>query len=185
MKRSKVAIGMLATAMTIVPLAVSRAEAPAPNASVSASASASAAPRKPRFADDLPSPDKTPVPTAAEWKAATAIRLDRSLPASCSASRVREWVRVTCSGVGASAGLVAGVAEGYSAMVGVPSPGAPDESTSYWAQFPVRRGERRLMYLRHAGRGNYDETLYATDAVYVSVQWNEGEAPMLLAQDGR
>jgi hypothetical protein len=49
----------------------------------------------------------------------------------------------------------------------------------------VRRGERRLMYLRHAGRGNYDETLYATDAVYVSVQWNEGEAPMLLAQDGR
>lgn len=186
MRRSTWMSWSLVAAAVLAPVAVSWADPPAPSASIapgaSASAPGSATAQKPRVADDLPAPEATPLPTADEWKTAASIRLDRPLPGHCGASRVREWVRVSCRGVGASVGLVAGNAEGYSAMVGIPARGASDESVSYWAQFPVRRRDRRLIELRHAGRGNYDETLYATNATYLSIQWNDGEPPKLIVQ---
>lgn len=184
MRRDRLAFSVLALGLTLAPLAVSWADAPAASSSGATSASASSArPLAPRFADDLPPAEATPAPSADEWKAALRIRLDRPLGDGCSASRVREWVRISCVGVGASVGLVAGVADGFTARVGIPGPGASDASVSYWAQFPVRRGDRRLIEVRHAGRGNYDETLYAGNAFYVSVQWNDGEAPMLVPHD--
>ncbi len=59
----------------------------------------------------------------------------------------------------------------------MPAPKQPDTST--W--FPVRRGERRLMELRPAGRGSWDDTIWATTATDLSSQWLDGEKPLIVA----
>lgn len=157
---------------------------PVASASASTSGHVPAKPAGPHFSDDLPPPDPSPVPAAGDWATATTFVLDHDGGLdNCTARRIREWVRVECKGLGASAGLVAGPAEGYSGFVGVPAPKQPDDSASYYVQFPVRRGERRLMELRHAGRGNWDDTIWATVGTDVSTQWLDGEMPLILAQN--
>ena len=191
--RRAVAAALGAGLGVLVPAFLSRAEAPpGPSSSSAAGASRAAPPSAaasarglPRFADDLPPPERSPAPSVAEWKVASAFRFDhdRDLPQECRAARVREWVRVMCSGMGASAGLVAGPAEGFEARV--PLPRASKDNPGYLVQFPVRRGERRLIELRGA---NWDENYMGEVALlpgpraYLSLQWNEGEDPILVAQ---
>ncbi len=113
--------------VAFVPLVAVTASADPPAAAGSASATTSAtvpagalgsAPRPavsgsaalalPRFQDDLPPEGKTPVPTNAEWESGLPIRFDRPLPATCSARKVREWVRVHCNHMGARIAFLAG-----------------------------------------------------------------------------
>ena len=137
----------------------------------------------PRLADDPPPDEKSEPPKAAEWKTASPLRFDRSPVAACTAARIREWVRVTCEGPGSMASLIAGNGEGWSALVSIPPPAQAWGSTTHWMQFPVRRGERRLMEIHSLVPGNYGESLYVGPGMILSVQWNEGEPPRLTAHN--
>lgn len=168
-------------------LAPSFAQAPASSASastssaVAAASSSGTATKLPRLADDLPPPEKSEVPKAADWKTATPLRFDRSTgdPRGCAASRLREWVRITCEGAGSMASVIAGSGDGWSASIPIPPPNQSLEKGSHWMQFPVRRGERRLMEIRSLVPGNYGEGLYVGPGIIVSVDWLDGEPPTL------
>lgn len=168
------------------PLPAIASASPSVSASASAATSASAAPgairpKFPLFRDDLPPTERSEVPKAPEWKTALRIDFDRRLPIAqnCQLLRIREWVRLSCSGPGSMASHISGPSEGWSARTDPPEPGVPWDKTAHFLQFPVRRGERRLMELRAMETGNYGDGLYMTDGRVVSVQWNDGEAPML------
>lgn len=146
-------------------------------------ASSSAAPvdSRPRFSANLPPAEPSDVPTADDWKAASVIAPDRPFDTPCRLLRVREWVRFSCPAAGGMAGLIAGNADGYSAGTPIPPPGTSWwTSTTHWVQFPVRRGDRRLMQLRDAEPGNYGDGLYVTGGVFVNVTWLDGEPPRIL-----
>lgn len=151
------------------------------SASPAVSAASSAAPKLPLFRDDLPPPEKSEVPKAAEWKTATRIEFDRrpAMGSDCQVLRVREWVRLTCTGPGAMASHIAGPSEGWSARTDAPDTALPWNKATHFVQFPVRRGERRLMELRQMETGNYGDGLFMTGGSIVSVQWLEGEPPKL------
>ena len=156
----------------------------APLAGVSASASASAGasaglPSLPRFRDDLPPDEKSPLPSGAEWKTAAPMRFDVPFAlAGCRAARVREWVRVMCAGAGSMASVVSGNSAGWSASIPIVQPG----TGMHWMQFPVRRGDRWIMEMRTLVRGDYDGGLYVSGGATYSVQWIEGEVPKLVVQ---
>lgn len=152
------------------------------SASPATSAASSAAPKLPLFRDDLPPPEKSEVPKAADWKTATRIEFDRrpAMGSECQVLRVREWVRLSCTGPGAMASHIAGPSEGWSARTDPPDTNLPWNKASHYVQFPVRRGERRLMELRQMETGNYGDGLFMTGGSIISVQWNEGEPPKLV-----
>jgi hypothetical protein len=181
------ALAVLVSAALLVPLAVSHAQgAPpasaAPAASLAApSASASTVGGEttlPRFADELPPPEKSPRPKPVEWKKATPFRLDHPLRRECTAVRLREWVRVSCEGIGAAVGLVAGPSEGLAVDM---EPENPIKTHRF--EFPVRRGERRLLQVTGTSVAGYDDSLWADRPWFLSSQWIEGEAPTLTAQN--
>jgi hypothetical protein len=179
-------LALLIPAALLVPLAVSHAQGPpsasSPLASAAPSASASTAGSEttlPRFADDLPPPDRSPRPKPVEWKKGTPFRLDHPLPHECHAVRVREWVRVSCEGLGAAVGIVAGPSEGFNADLTPENP-----VKTYHFEFPMRRGERRLLQVTGTTVSSYDDSLrWAAQPWFLSSQWNEDEAPTLTAQN--
>ena len=136
----------------------------------------------PIFADDLPSEEKSEVPKPAEWKTATKIDFDRRKPKTCELLRIREWVRFSCSGPGAMASHISGPSEGWSARTDPPDASQPWGSAVHWLQFPVRRGERRVMELKTLVTGNYGDGLFMGGGTTLSVQWNDGEPPRLTSQ---
>jgi hypothetical protein len=77
------------------------------------------------------------------------------------------------------ASVIAGSGEGWSASIPIPPPSQSLEKGSHWMQFPVRRGDRRLMEIRSLVPGNYGDGLYVGPGIIVSVDWLEGEAPSL------
>jgi hypothetical protein len=157
--------------------------APAASAAMSggapaaSSAPASAAP--PTFADDPPGEEKSKPPTPAEWKESARVSFDRPLPEKCEARRVREWVRLTCGKPAASVTLVGGSAD-FTASIS-PYEFGDETRGSYNIQFPVRRGEHRILEVA----GVFDTTYSGPTrglAHYVVSSWPAGDAPALLIQ---
>lgn len=116
------------------------------------SPSLSAAARVPDDAGPLPrfdaqpfADEKTPPPTAAEWKPTVPVALTGATHAGCNAYRLREWVKIRCSKLSTSAlALLGGAREGVTFYLDQDqwkSPVPPGGE----AMFPVRRGDRRVI----------------------------------------
>lgn len=191
------------TLVVLVPLAAS-ADPPARPAAPSASAasagngsavsagpaggarpavSGSAALALPRFQDDPTPEEKSGPPTKGEWESGLPIRFDRPLPPTCSARKVREWVRVHCEHRGARLALIAGDPEGYSGFLPGVVKGAYGETiipTAFDIQLPLRRGDRKLVAVDRADLGyNLPE---ARQDFFVAAHWIPPAAPRLVAQ---
>lgn len=195
-------------ALLLRPLA-SRAEgspaASAPAASASASGTTVSAaealkapitPKIPRFSEDPPPPEKSKPPTFKEWKEASQpVAFDRDMPTDCSARRVREWVRMTCTEPASMIAIVAGPAEGFTAMVS-PYTTREDPSSdngwgsgptvfvqgSHFLQFPVRRGERRVFEINGVHPEVATGGIFIEGHSYVVVSWLADEAPTIVVQ---
>ena len=122
------------------------------------------------------------MPKAAEWKTATPFRFNHGLRSTCDAERVREWVRLICHETGTIIAPLAGPTEGFVGNVLSPSRAMPVPNY-HLIIFPVRRGERRLIEVHPGAVGGYDDTLWVGQSWYLSSQWNEGEEPILTAQN--
>jgi hypothetical protein len=163
-----------ASASASAPTALAADAGPALDASANgpvdalSDAATDAAPPLPSFADDPPSDEKTKPPEKAEWKTAQSIRVDRSTESSCTAKRIREWVRIWCGGWYHSMSLVSGTREGISMG------GTEIEPSGMYVVFPARRGDRRLILVQSRSKWS------AVPAVLLSEQWLETDkAPII------
>lgn len=121
---------------------------------------------------DVPGPDKSPVPTAKEWLSATPAKLSRTSQAAvgCDATRVREWLRVRCPIKTYAISLLGGSNENLSFWIGPEKEGQPGE-----VQFPLRRGDRRVVQFWMAGK-DADGNVAPVPSIVLQEQWVEGEA---------
>lgn len=152
----------------------------------SAFASASAPPATPpvprladRLAADPPSAEHTPLPTAAEWRAAEKLATDASI---CSASRVREWVRIACESFSAqNVSVVAGNAEHVHLAIPRKRETWGEGSPIAISVFPVRSGDRRVLIVNGSDTSRYGNGGPQTEAV-ITETWLEGEEPSILVR---
>jgi len=145
-------------------LALASASAPLPSGSAVARK-----PPLPALADNPPSDEKTPAPSAAEWASAPEVSLTRHSDQRCSAKRLREWVRIFCSSAGNGFSMIAGERAGVSY-------GSQDTAPDFggWLVFPVRRGDQRLIQLHGWAKWGW------VASVVVSEQWLAGDKGPLL-----
>jgi hypothetical protein len=125
----------------------------------------------PPLESDVPGTDKSPVPTAKEWQDAARVKLSRTSAAgaSCAATRVREWLRVRCPIKTFAISLLGGSNESLSFWIGPEREGQFGE-----VQFPLRRGDRRVLQL-WTQRAGADGTLVPEPSIVIQEQWVEGE----------
>lgn len=121
---------------------------------------------------DLSSTEKSKPPTAAEWTAGKHVKLTRVSPpaASCTAIRVREWLRVRCPMPTFALSLLSGSIEGLSFWIGTEADNQFGE-----VQLPLRPGDRRVVQLwtsRVADGG----TMAVEPSIVLQELWIEGEA---------
>ena len=153
-------VGLLSSALTAGAAPPSAASsAGAAGASLSASASAQTA------------SERSPVPTAQEWQTATPMQLRRVSPAAagCKATRVREWLRVRCPQRTFALSLLGGSNEGLAFWIGPEEQGAPGE-----VQFPLRRGDRRVLQFWAQGKDAQGEFV-PEPALVLQEHWLPGE----------
>jgi hypothetical protein len=150
-------------AAAVAALAISTREAPA--------GEPPAAPAPKTLDGDPPGPDKSPVPTAKEWLGATPVALSRTsqIGASCVATRVREWLRVRCPIQTFALSLLGGSNEGLAFWIGAQAEGQPGE-----VQFPLRRGDKRVIQFWTQGKDREGGTVPVPSLV-LQEQWTEGE----------
>lgn len=142
----------------------------APVAAGSADASADAsAPPPPAIFDDPPSAEKSKAPTKKEWASAPDVRLARVTDSSCSAKRIREWVRVWCSGYYHSISVVSGTREGLDMGV------LTESDSAGYVIFPVRRGDSRLMMYQRMTKWS------GVPDLLISEQWLEKDKGPLIS----
>jgi len=190
MKRTttQIAIALLAGAALLAGSRLRGAAAgpPDPSGSAalppSASAAAKAAvPRKPpRFLAGFPTgAEPSAKPTPDEWKSALPLELSRPR-ASCKASRVREYVRITCLQEELhdeiyAARVAAGSEEGVFVLDPKWEPRRPSGKGGIDVVVPVRRGDRRVIVLASSiprwKSPSPDEGIYAA----ISESWLAGE----------
>jgi hypothetical protein len=120
---------------------------------------------------DLSSSEKSKPPTAAEWTAGKRVLLTRVSPraATCTAIRVREWLRVRCPMPTFALSLLSGSIEGLSFWIGTEADNQFGE-----VQVPLRPGDRRVVQLwtsRAAQTGAAVEP-----SIVLQELWIEGEA---------
>lgn len=126
-----------------------------------ASVAASAAPDEPA----------TPRPGYADWKDSEPFALTRTVK-SCSARKLREYVRVKCDGSFVSAYTANGPTKDQQFWEG------KVVETGMFAVFPLRRGERRLLLMTDAvGLGKYGAL--SVPGRVISVTWLPGEEPIV------
>ena len=115
------------------------------------------------IADDPPSEERTPRPTAQEWKDADEVALARADP-GCKALRVHEWLRIACRPWGSLAAidLLAGPSEGVAFDA--------RERGEQAVIFPVRRGDRRVLQIVHVASSSRYSVDYDT-AFAISEDW--------------
>jgi hypothetical protein len=115
------------------------------------------------LADDPPTDERSPRPTAEEWKHADEVALSRE-HALCKARRVREWLRIACKPWGSLAAidLLAGPSEGVAFDA--------RESGEQAVIFPVRRGDRRVLQIVHVASSSRYSVDYDT-AFAISEDW--------------
>jgi Di-haem cytochrome c peroxidase len=120
----------------------------------------------PRY-DETPFPEtKSKRPSLAEWGAARHVRLARST-AGCDALRIREWLRIECSGA-AHLLLLGGSRADLRLMVDPEQPWPPT------MMFPVRRGDVRVIEVSEGWKG-------ITAIGVLSVQWPKDEPQPIVA----
>lgn len=196
MKRRLLPSPLLVATIAVVPLVAFSASADPPATSAPTSAAASAAasgPRLavsgsaalslPRFQDDPTPEGKSVAPTNAEWESGLPIRFDRPLPGTCSARKVREWVRVHCNHMGARLAFLAGDPDGYSGFLPSVVKGKSDEviiPQSFDIQLPLRRGDRKLVAVDAAVPG-YNSPELRPDFI-LGAHWIPPAAPKLVIQ---
>ncbi|MDI3284044.1 hypothetical protein [Polyangium sp. 15x6] len=130
-------------------MAAATASSPAPAQAPPAASASAAAPGEAVPLDvDPPGNEKTKSPTFDEWAKATKVRLTRTGPAAapCTAYRVREWLKVRCLGTKPHAMVVLG---GDAAEVSFWID--RDERQGGEVQFPMRRGDRRVVQIWTGG----------------------------------
>jgi len=120
---------------------------------------------------DVPAPEKSAVPTSKEWLAAEPVELSRlsRAGATCVATRVREWLRVRCPIETFAISLLGGSNEGLSFWIGGEKEGRPGE-----VQFPLRRGDRRVVQLWVERQATGGESVIEPGLV-VQEHWLEGD----------
>jgi hypothetical protein len=90
--------------------------------------------------------------------------------ATCNAIRVREWLRIRCASKTFAISLLGGSNEGLAFWIGPEADGQPGE-----VQFPLRRGDRRVVQFWAAGK-DAEGGFQAKPLLVVQEQWVEGEA---------
>lgn len=122
--------------------------------------------------------EQSPVPKAAEWSGAKRVRLTRLGPAAagCTASLVREWLRVRCPVKTFAVSQLGGSHEGLSFWIGTDS-----ERPFAEVQLPLRRGDRRVVQLWTEGK-DAEGAFRAEPGIVIQEHWVEGEgAPTVTA----
>lgn len=155
------------------------ASAPSPSASAAAEKSGPV-----RFYDEPFTDEKTKLPTPAEWKPTTPVRLNTPLPFDCNAYRLREWVKIRCSSLQtAELALLGGEREGVALFVDPPPrPDAFPVSPGGEIVFPVRRGDRRVFEWSTFG-DSYEGVGFPVLAFLISESWAPDEpAPVIIVQ---
>lgn len=184
------AVSVVAWADVVVPKPIIK-PAPPPKPSPAAAPSAaptapaSAAPSLPASAaeakgldEDPPKGDKSTAPKPDEWKTAAPVKLAREVP-YCKAYRVREWLKVHCSGLPASGvAQLAGPREGVEVWVDTKREGDSEQirkaPRSAEVVFPLRPGDGRVFQIGQFGEG-WDGPIAWNTAVVLSEQWVLGE----------
>lgn len=125
----------------------------------------------PALESDVPGTEKSPVPTHKEWQSATRVKLSRTSAAGagCDATRVREWLRVRCPVKTFAISLLGGSNESLSFWIGPEREGQPGE-----VQFPLRRGDRRVVQL-WTQKAGADGSVVPEPSIVIQEQWVEGE----------
>lgn len=129
---------------------------------------AASAGTSPSFAFDLPTA-KSPAPTATEWASAKGASLTRNR-ARCQALRVREWLRVRCTGETFAVSLLGGSNDGLAFWIGEHE-GRPFGEV----QMPVRLGDRRVVQLWKTGTDAAGASVIEPSVV-IQELWLEGDA---------
>lgn len=136
------------------------------------SPAASEDPAEPRPLDvDVPGTERSKVPTAAEWRSATPVKLSRTSPAgaACRATRVREWLRVRCPSPTFAVSLLGGSNSDLAFWI------APkEENEAGEVQFPMVRGDRRVVQFWMASK-DADGTVVPKPSMVLQEQWVDGE----------
>jgi hypothetical protein len=109
----------------------------------------------------------SPEPSRAEWRDAPKVRLSRP-GGGCKAKRVREWLRVECSGNYLL--FVGGTRAGLSLSAN------PELEVTPTMIFPVRRGDRRVVELGGGWK-------WMTPFAILSEQWLDGDPQPVVAVD--
>ncbi len=125
--------------------------------------------------------EKSKPPRPAEWKEAPRVRVTRVAQriTDCSASRVREWIKIHCDRKTAGIRLIAGSTDGIALWVPEPIPTAADPTQlgtlGRFAEivFPVRRGDRRVFETLDFVFGDW-EGWGTSSGVLVEERWAEG-----------
>ncbi len=170
-----------ATLALVMPATNAPAVPAAPSASA-ATAPAIAAVDAPSLDADPPSAEVSKTPKLEEWIAAPKVKLARNVP-GCSAYRVREWLKIHCSGFpGAGVSLVTGSRDGVLVWVdpaGGDGPDAMAKPRDAEVVFPLRRGDGRIFQIAQFGEG-YDGPIGWNNAYAISEYWVDGEpAPIV------
>jgi hypothetical protein len=167
-----------AAAALLTPAADAPADPAASAAPVSSAAPAPARDEGTSLEAAPPGAEISKAPKAEEWKTAPRVKLARSV-AACNAYRVREWLKIHCSGFpGAGVSLLAGSRDGVQVWVdpsGGEGPEAMTKPRDAEIILPLRRGDGRLFQIAQFGEG-YDGPSGWNNAYAVSEYWIEGEA---------
>ena len=121
---------------------------------------------------DVPGEEVSKAPTAEEWLAAAPVKLTRQSPraSSCTAIRVREWLRVRCATPTFAISLLGGNIDGLSFWIGGEAEGRFGE-----VQLPLRRGDRRVVQL-WATRSDAAGSAIVEPALVLQEVWAPGDA---------
>ncbi len=121
---------------------------------------------------DPPGVEKSKSPSFDEWAKATKVRLSRTGPAAapCTAYRVREWLKVRCLGTKPHAMVVLG---GDAAEVSFWID--KDDRRGGEVQFPLRRGDRRVVQI-WTGGVDAAGVFKAKPQLVIQEYWLEGRA---------
>ena len=127
---------------------------------------------------DGPATEKSKAPTYAEWSSAGKVQLTRTGPAAarCNAYRVREWLKIRCAGLAPHAMALLGGSAGEVAFWI-----DRDERKGAEMQFPLRRGDRRVLQV-WTGETDAAGTFVKKPALLVQELWQDDRpAPIVTA----
>ena len=136
----------------------------------------------PSLAGALLSSDKSPRPSPAQWKQARPVALRYAGPRAsrCTAFLLRVWLKVRCSGGTVPAVTqLGGERDGVVFWIDPPADRATNLPGDVDVQFPLRRGDRRVLQFWGLGPG-YDGPLTVVPGLTLHEEWVDETGPNLL-----